>query len=339
MIRQRISDTIERLLDAQQLRRASQSPSQVHLSVTDRCFLPCKHCDIWKNDSTDLPTAVWLKLIDEIGPWCAPAGLNFVGGEPLLRQDLPILIQAAKQQGFEVSFNTNAWLLNAQKAKAISDAGADIVYISMDGFKPETIDYSRGKAGSYDKSMAAIELFQALPNPRVVVASILHAQNATEILELLTWVTTQNLQLVIQPLYQNFGNVPYAPDWWKTSEFWPQTKAQLEELHAVLDALTTARLRGQPICNEAAQLQAMKFHFSYPAADSGLSCRAGHQDISIDPQGNIRLCYFLEPVGSIFEERPVAELWNAHQTLQRRWQVSRCERHCNLLNCNFEQER
>lgn len=337
MIRQQLSNWVEHVLDAQKLRRASHLPSQVHLSVTDRCFLPCKHCDIWKNEAVDLSTEVWLKLIDEIGPWCAPAGLNFVGGEPLLRSDLPELIRAAKNHGFEVSFNTNAWLLNPQKAQAICDAGADIVYISMDGFKPETVDYSRGREGSHQKSIEAIEMFQALPNPRVVIASILHAQNASEILELLQWVTAKGLQLVIQPLYQNFGDVSFDPNWWKESEFWPHQVSQREELCAVLDALTTARLRGQPVCNSAPQLQAMKFHFLNPDADSGLSCRAGHQDISIDPQGNIRLCYFLEPVGSIFDGRPLAELWQARQTLRRRWEVSRCERHCNLLNCNFEQ--
>ncbi|MGC6509469.1 MAG: radical SAM/SPASM domain-containing protein [Myxococcota bacterium] len=337
MIRQHLSNLVEHVLDTQQLRRATQQPSQVHLSVTDRCFLPCKHCDIWKNESVDLPTEVWLKLINELGPWCAPAGLNFVGGEPLLRSDLPELINAAKKHGFEVSFNTNAWLLNPQKAQAICDAGADIVYISMDGFKPQTIDYSRGREGSHQKLIEAIEMFQALPNPRVVIASILHAQNASEILELLHWVTVQGLQLVIQPLYQNFGNVVYDPDWWKESEFWPHSEAQREEVCAVLDALTTARLRGQPVCNAAPQLQAMKFHFLHPSADSGLSCRAGHQDISIDPHGNVRLCYFLDPVGSIFDERPLSELWQSRHTLRRRWEVSRCERHCNLLNCNFDE--
>ena len=141
---------------------------------------------------------------------------------------------------------------------------------------------------------------------------------------------------MIQPLYQNFGNAPYDPNWWKTSEFWPHQPKQLEEINAVLDALTTARLRGQPICNEAAQLQAMKFHFANPDADSGLSFRAGHQDISIDPNGNVRLCYFLEPIGTIFENTEFPIIWNRIEALKRRWQVSRCERHCNLLNCNFQ---
>ena len=76
-----------------QLRRAPSLPQQIHLSVTDRCFLPCLHCDIWKNDTTDLPTQDWLDVIDKLGSWCPNGSMNFVGGETLLRKDLEILIQ------------------------------------------------------------------------------------------------------------------------------------------------------------------------------------------------------------------------------------------------------
>ena len=58
--------------------------------------------------------------------------------------------------------------------------------------------------------------------------------------------------------------------------------------------------------------------------------------LSIDAHGNIRMCYFLEPVGSILHERPMPLIWDGYQTLRRRWEVSRCDRSCNLLNCNFE---
>ncbi len=79
--------------------------------------------------------------------------------------------------------------------------------------------------------------------------------------------------------------------------FWPHRVAEKELLFDVIDELKKARRQGRPICNEVSQLQMMKFHFSHPVKDSGLSCRAGHSDISFDPQGNIRLCYFLDPVG------------------------------------------
>ena len=149
-------EVLERGLDRLQLRRAPHRPEQIHLSVTDRCFLPCLHCDIWKNEATDLPGTIWLDLIDRLGDWCAPAGMNFVGGEPLLRRDLEQLIGQAVRRGFTTSFNTNGWLVNAQRAKAISEAGASIAYVSLDGMRAETIDHSRGKVGSFDKAMEAM---------------------------------------------------------------------------------------------------------------------------------------------------------------------------------------
>jgi len=332
----RVANGVERILDRVQLRRASQLPSQIHLSVTDRCFLPCLHCDIWKNEAVDLPTEKWLKVIDRLGDWCAPAGVNFVGGEPLLRSDLPELIAKAHGRGFETSFNTNGWLVTEKKVQQISQAKANIVYVSLDGLDRDTIDHSRGRAGSFDKAMEAIDIFATVPNPRVVIAAIVHAYNADQMLPLLDWVEKRGLQLVVQPLYQNFGEVEYDNNWWKESELWPHQEAQVQSIEKALDELTVARLRGRAICNEAAQLQAMKFHFRQPQTDTGVSCRAGHSDISFDPQGRIRLCYFLEPVGHIDDDVPFALLWEKWTTLRRRWEVSRCQRHCSLLNCNFE---
>ena len=165
---------IDRVLNKAQFRRAPARPNQVHMAVTDNCFLPCLHCDIWKNDTPDLEEAVWADLIDRLAAWCAPAGMNFVGGEPLLRKDLERLMARAVSSGFEVSFNTNGWLVTPKRAQAISDAGVSIAYVSLDGIDAETVDHSRGRKGSFDKAMKAIDLFDALPGPRVVIAAIMH---------------------------------------------------------------------------------------------------------------------------------------------------------------------
>lgn len=327
---------LDRALDRARLRRAPGRPRQVHLSVTDRCFLPCVHCDIWKNDTVDLSTEVWAEVIDRLGEWCAPGGMNFVGGEPLLRRDLEDLMARAVGHGFEVSFNTNGWLLNAARARRIHEAGVSVAYLSMDGIRKPTVDHSRGKEGAWEKCMAALDLLQAHASPRVVIACILHADNAEEMPELLEFVRARGLQLVIQPLYQNFGDNAYDPDWWRSSSLFPRDEAGWARIDAALDLLTAERLRGGVVCNEAMQLQAMKGHFRSPAVDNGQMCRAGHSDLSLDPHGNVRLCYFLEPVGTIFEPAPFPVLWDRWTTLRRRWEVSRCDRHCNLLNCNFD---
>jgi len=327
---------MDRTLDRARLRRAPQRPNQVHMAVTDRCFLPCVHCDIWKNKTPDLDGSIWSGLIDQLGEWCAPAGMNFVGGEPLLRKDLESLMGQAVRNGFEVSFNTNGWLVTDARAQAIADAGVSVAYVSLDGMIRETVDHSRGRAGSFDKAMEAIDRFDALPNPRVVIAAILHTENAAEIPQLLEFVRDRGMQLVVQPLYQNFGDNKYDPNWHETSPLFPRTKAALAGIDAAVDALVAERMRGGSVCNPVGQLVAYKNHFRNPEKDNGHQCRAGHTDLSVDALGNIRMCYFLDPVGSILDERPLPLVWDGYQTLRRRWEVSRCDRSCNLLNCNFE---
>ena len=302
-MKQRLSNWFEQKLDTFALRRAPALPKQIHLSVTDRCFLPCLHCDIWKNDTLDLPTEVWLKVIKRLGKWCAPGSINFVGGETLLRSDLEELIQYAVGYGFETSFNTNGWLVTPKRAQKLAKAGTTTAYISLDGHDKKTVDHSRGKEGSYEKAHEAIEAFRCNKSIQIVIATILHSQNANQMIPMLHWAHKNNLQLVIQPLYQNFGENEHNPDWWKTSKFWPHSQEEKKQLDASIQELIFEKERGMPLLNDPKQLQAMRFHFEYPSIDSGLSCRAGHSDLSFDPHGNIRLCYFLEPVATIFEEK------------------------------------
>ena len=335
MIRRQLGNGIESLLDKGRLRRAAGLPTQVHLSVIDRCFLPCNHCDIWKNTDKELPTEFWIDAIDRLGSWCAPAGMNFVGGEPLMRTDLEQLIRHASQWGFDTSFNTNAWLVTPNRARTIAESNVGLVYVSLDGFSESTVDVSRGKKGSFQKALEAVDLLQS-NGVRVAIASVLHAQNQHEVPQLLDWVQSRGMTIIFQPLYQNFGNVEYNPDWWRESDYFPNDPEASDSIARCLDWLTAESMRSDSILNSPTQFQAMKLYFTSPSTDAGVSCRAGHSDISIDPQGRVRLCYFLDPVGDLNSDRPLSEIWNQYTTMQRRWQVSRCSRSCSLLNCNFE---
>lgn len=318
------------------LKPAPGLPDQVHLSVTDRCFLPCAHCDIWRNKTPDLPEATWLDVLDQLGGWLGKASVNFVGGEPLLRRDLERLMARATTLGFTVSFNTNGWLLDDRRADALAEAGAGIAYLSMDGFRAETVDRSRGRAGTHARLIEVCDRLDKRPNPRVVIACILHAENAAEVPDLLAWVKDRGYELVVQPLYQNFGNNAHDPTWWRRSPLWPATPEALARVDHALEVLIDERTRWGKVCNEVAQLRAFQRHFRDPGAPNGQTCKAGHSDIAFDPTGAVRLCYFLEPVGHLSEGVPIPELWNRLPALRRRYEVARCTRSCNLLNCNFE---
>ncbi len=171
-----------------------------------------------------------------------------------------------------------------------------------------------------------------------MIACILHAGNAGEVPDLLHWVKERGYELVVQPLYQNFGENAHDPTWWRSSPLWPSTPAALSGIDAALDVLIAERSGYGKVCNEVAQLSAFKNHFRNPSLPNGQTCKAGHSDIAFDPLGNVRLCYFLEPVGNLAEGVPVRDMWNRLGAMRRRYEVSRCTRSCNLLNCNFEGE-
>ncbi len=313
--------------------RAAAPPGQIHLSVTDRCFLPCLHCDIYKNEAEDLPTSEWLSVLDQLGGWLGTASVNFVGGEPLLRKDLEQLMGRATQLGFAVTFNTNGWLLNATRARGLRDAGASVAYVSLDGARTETVDHSRGRTGSFRKALDACDHLDAVGRPRVILSCVLHGKNAAEIPLLLELARSRGYELVVQPLYQSFGENAHDPGWWRRSPLWP-TSEELPLIDMALDVLSAERRAAGRVCNSVEQLEAFKAYFRGPHLANGQVCKAGHSDLAFDPAGKVRLCYFLEPVGHLHE--PLPEIWNRVRTMRRRHEVSRCQRSCNLLNCNFK---
>jgi MoaA/NifB/PqqE/SkfB family radical SAM enzyme len=324
-------NAVERIAARFGLGPSPERPTQVHLSVTDRCFLPCVHCDIHRNRALDLPGSVWERAIDELAAWLGPVAANFVGGEPLLRPDLEALMARAARHGFTVSFNTNGHLIDRERAASLADAGVSIAYLSLDGIRPATVDATRGVPGAFDRALAALRALEAHPAPRVVIATILHGGNAAELPELLEWVLDRGHQLVVQPLYQNFGAFP-DPTWHHDSPLWPRDPGPV---HEALDRLVEARLAGRGVCNAVEQLSAMKGYFEHPTRWNGLRCQAGTRDLALDPRGGVRLCFMREPVGSVLEAGSLRRAWSGASARRRRREISRCTWSCNLLNCNF----
>ena len=77
------------------------------IDVTSRCNLRCPHC-LAAGHPVPEPTLAQLEQLLQSFPG-GPGGLvQLGGGEPTLRDDLPQVVQAARQAGFRyVQLNTN----------------------------------------------------------------------------------------------------------------------------------------------------------------------------------------------------------------------------------------
>src|SRR5438093_728921 len=109
----------------------------LRLSVTDRCNLRCLYC-MPEDDYVWLPREDLLhfeeisRLVD-VFLTLGVDRLRLTGGEPLLRRDLPSLVQmlSAKSGLVDLALTTNGVLL-AEHASALKAAGLHRVTVSLD---------------------------------------------------------------------------------------------------------------------------------------------------------------------------------------------------------------
>lgn len=128
----------------------------LRLSVTDRCNLRCQYC-MPETDYVWLPRESLLTF-EEIGRVVdafTPLGVNRVritGGEPLLRRDLAVLIEAlaARPAIADLALTTNGVLL-ARHAGALRAAGLHRITVSLD-----TLDRERFRALTRSDELGAV---------------------------------------------------------------------------------------------------------------------------------------------------------------------------------------
>jgi radical SAM protein with 4Fe4S-binding SPASM domain len=80
--------------------------------------------------------------------------LSITGGEPLLRPDLPLIIDASVQKGFEVYILSNGTLISGEMAKTFAALGTKGVQVSIEG--PEKIHDSIRGTGSFRSAINGV---------------------------------------------------------------------------------------------------------------------------------------------------------------------------------------
>ncbi len=122
------------------------------VDITNRCNLRCPICFAHAGAAGYLyePTLDEIRGILEnlrSNKPVPPPGIQFSGGEPTVRDDLPEIIKMAKQLGFrhvEVNSNGIRMAESVEYCKSLKQAGASTVYLQFDGVTPEPYKVARG---------------------------------------------------------------------------------------------------------------------------------------------------------------------------------------------------
>lgn len=127
--------------------------NEIIISVTNRCNLRCRMCQIPFSGNAGMSTVNLKDLISDAVN-LHPSSIVFSGGEPLLRGDIFELISFAGRHKINTCLVSNGTLINDETAGKLASSGIGVVNISIEG--PEDIhDFLRGR-GNYRKACEAL---------------------------------------------------------------------------------------------------------------------------------------------------------------------------------------
>lgn len=182
-------------------------PSNITVSVTNRCNSRCKTCFIW-DSRQDRPEWKRKELeLNEFARVFQSLGRNVVwmtlsGGEPFLRKDLPEICEAVETYCSPrvVNIPTNCLLPNIIRdgAKRIMELCSDtdfVINLSLDGVK-EAHDEIRGVPGNFKRFLEAYSILSDLkkefPNLSVGVHSVVSKFSLKGLIDVYDFVKTLN---------------------------------------------------------------------------------------------------------------------------------------------------
>lgn len=270
--------------------RYARRPLNIYLAVTNRCNLKCYYCygDYCNRENwPEFTTEELLGLIDDLSR-AGTCLLQLQGGEPLLRDDIGLLVDRVNERGMICDMITNGLLIE-KKFETVKKL--DSICISLDG-RREINDRNRGK-GTFDRIIKSIDLTTAAGIPTRINA-VLTSETEPADLQFLADLSREKGALL------NFSlSFQYEP----LREGGPTHHLDVsdDQVREFLRQILKLQAEGYPLqFSELAHETALKWPFSYqkrmaspaevPKGFKYPKCYHGDYVVFIDSDGSVYPC-------------------------------------------------
>ncbi len=246
-------------------------PLMIGWSLTSSCNLKCPYCSYWRqHQKKEIETEKIFSIIDEMYQ-INVRRIRFTGGEPLLRTDLPYIIEYCKKRGIHVSIGTNGTLL---KRKFNDIKLVDMITISLDG-PQEVHDAIRGK-GTYKKVMEGIELCKKY-NIKFQIDTVISSMNLKHLHFILSMARNLKVFVFFQPVTLNEldGTLPNP------------LVPRINELRWVMKDLIKEKISNRYIGNSMACL---KYYLNWPHGE--IICNIDRVFARLQADGQLYTCFY-----------------------------------------------
>lgn len=284
-----LSSLVTRLMSLYQWRAL---PDFISLAITDACPCACEHCSLTSmpREGAPLSTGEWTRVIREAQD-LGVSTVNFVGGEPLLREDLGELCRAVdRDRSQAILFTSGARL--AERARELRRAGLTAVLVCIDSPDPRSHDLRKGSPGAFERATAGLHAARRHGLLTGISAVVRREDLADGTVERL-FELGRELRVNQLLLFDAVATGGYAE------------RAELSLLPAELEALAALcasyqRRRGYPGIHS----------YAYSKSARGIGCAGGVSQLYVGPRGDVCPCDF-DPlsVGNV-REAPLHALWD-----------------------------
>jgi pyrroloquinoline quinone biosynthesis protein E len=197
--------------------------------LTYRCPLHCAFCYNpidYTDHSRELTTDQWLNVLREARALGA-AQLGFSGGEPLVRDDLEVLVGEARKLGFYTNLITSGVGLTDKRLADLKAAGLDHIQLSFQDSTQQLNDFlSSTRTFDLKRRVAASIKQHGFP---MVLNCVLHRYNLPHVDKII------EMALAMGAEYLELANTQYYGWAHQNEAQLMPTREQLEEAEAVVE--------------------------------------------------------------------------------------------------------
>ena len=278
------------------------------LIITNTCNLRCRFCNLWKEERRNLNKKIIKNLLKEAKEYMGASSIAVSGGEPLTRYKdvLYIMTEAQKLDINEKILVTNGTLLTKEKIFKLYESGLTSIVFSIDGLG-EVHNYLRGKScftSVINNLKSALKLRDTYKlKYKIIVDMTLNRLNLRNIPDLVNFLNDLGVDSIrVQPIIIRdsvFGldknSLPKIRD-----EFWIK-KEDRSLLENVINFLKEFKRETGIISNSDDHLELMDAYF-FEQYKLNFKCEVYKHVISVDYNGDIRICTLGKPIGNIHKQ-------------------------------------
>ena len=256
----------------------------LRISLTEKCNLRCHYC--MPAEGVPLsPTQITLDEIRRFSTLFSALGVSKVrltGGEPLVRRDLPEIVETLSSDFSQIGVTTNGTLLT-RKLPPLVDRGLSHVNISLDSLVPAKNEFITRRPNTTAPALKGLEQAVALGCVTKLNVVAMRNFNDDEFADFAA--LSQNLPVEIR--FIEF--MPFDKNDWKTGKFIPQDEimAKIKERFPEVTPLENDKNS----TSRAYQIPGFEGRIGFISSMSKHFC-GGCNRLRMTADGHLKVCLF-----------------------------------------------